>query len=356
MTTTKGDYSKSVILDAPGKLILERIPVPIISGEIELCEMRAVGICGSDIRYFEGENPWALHTLGKNLPSPPGMVLGHEVAAVTRRDGEEVRVAILAYKSCGVCRYCREGNENLCSDMEHFGHSAGWGDMQHFPGGMAERFTIWRDFAYPLPGKISYEEATFLDGLAVALHSLDVGGMSPGKRIAAIGLGPIGMLACLAAQALGAESVTGCDTSAFPLELADRVGLGELILGDATDLSNHIDRSDRVDIVIDTVGSDDSIASGLGILEKSGSHVLLAVHEHPIPIQGTALSGERRIVTSSNNRYSDFPRAIEMLDSGAISVGPLITHRFRLSDVAEAFSLMQDKQKNRAFKVVIIPD
>ena len=109
-------------------------------------------------------------------------------------------------------------------------------------------------------------------------------------------------------------------------------------------------------MVIDTVGSEESIVSGLRMLEKGGSHVLLAVHENPIPILGTALSGERRIITSSNNRYNDFPRAIEMLGSGAFSVEPLITHRFRLSDVDKAFSLMLEKEKNRAFKVIIVPD
>ena len=356
MQTSKDDLSTSVILEAPGKLALKRIVVPTIPGEIEYCEMRAVGICGSDVRYFEGENPWSLHTLGKNLPSPPGMVLGHEVAAVTHRGGEEVRVAILAYKSCGKCRYCREGNENLCSDMEHFGHSAGWGDMEHFPGGMAERFTIWRDFAYPIPDTISFGAATFLDGLAVALHSLDVGGMEPGKRVAAIGLGPIGMLAALAATADGAGNVTGCDTSAFPIELAENVGLGSMLHGNATDLANAVGRSEPVDIVIDTVGSEESIVSGLRMLEKRGVHVLLAVHENPIPVLGTALSGERSIITSSNNRYRDFPRAIELLAKQAFSVEPLITHRFPLSDVSAAFSVMLDKENRRAFKVIIIPD
>ena len=349
------EKSPSVILERPGKLSVREIPIPIIPGDIEYVDMRAVGICGSDVRYYLGENPWALHTLGRNVPSPPNMVLGHEVAGVATRDGRAVPVAILAYKACGHCRYCLAGDENLCSDMEHFGHSAGWREMEYFPGGMANRFTIWKDFAYELPGTIGLEEATFLDGLAVALHALDQGGISDGKRVASIGLGPIGMLASLAAKASGASFVTGCDTAPFPVELARTSGIEDAMQGGPADLSRRLGDGSTVDIVIDTVGTAESIEYGLRMLEKKGRLVLLAVHEDDVPVRGTRLSGERSIVTSSNSRYPDFPRAIELLASRAFDVSPLVTHRFCLKDIQRAFDLLLNKQNERVFKVVIVP-
>ena len=136
----------SVILKKPHVLAVENIPIPAIAGPSVRVRMQACGICGSDARYYQGDNPWSLHTLGKNLPSPPDMVLGHEVAGIVHEGKKERRVAILAYKSCGKCAQCLAGRENLCSATEHLGHSAGWKDMRYNPGGMAEEFEIWRGF------------------------------------------------------------------------------------------------------------------------------------------------------------------------------------------------------------------
>ena len=336
---------------------MEEIQVPIIPGDIEHVEMRACGICGSDIRYFEGENPWSLHTLGKNLPSPPNMVLGHEVAGVIRYDASVKRVAILAFKSCGTCHYCSTDRENLCPNMEHFGHSAGWKDMSHYPGGMSDEFTIWKGFAYEIPVSIAFEEATFLDGLAVALHSLDQGGFTEGMRVGVVGLGPIGMLAAQAALSGGAQTVVCCDTHSLPVTLGNACGLEHSISGDSRELKHYLQRTlkTRLDIILDTVGTEESIADGLEMLDNSGTLVLLAVHDNEVRLKSTAISGERTLVTSSNNRYPDFPRAIELLAGGNIKVKHLITHRFPLEEARSAFELMLHKKDEEVYKVIITP-
>ena len=349
--------ARSVILKSPRDLVVEEIPVPIIPGEIEYVEMRACGICGSDIRYFDGENPWSLHTLGKNLPSPPNMVLGHEVAGVVKTQDSERRVAILAFKSCGVCGNCKTNHENLCPNMEHFGHSAGWHDMDYYPGGMADRFTIWKGFAHEIPESVEFEEATFLDGLAVALHSLDQASFVPGMRVGVIGLGPIGMLAAQAALSAGAQSVVCCDTHALPITLGNESGIEHCVRGDSGDMKRHLQDviSTRLDIVLDTVGSEESIADSLEMLDNSGTAALLAVHDNVIGLKSIALSGERKLVTSSNNCYPDFPRAIDLLASGKMKVKPLITHRFPLDRAKEGFELMLHKKDEEVYKVVITP-
>ncbi len=348
--------SLAVILEKPGSIAVERIPVPQISGPTVEVEMKACGICGSDVRYFQGENPWSLHTLGKNIPSPPNMLLGHEVSGIVRKPEGDRRVAILAYKGCGKCRYCTTGRENLCDTMEHFGHSAGWKPMNYYPGGMSERFQIWKGFEYDIPESISFEEATFLDGLAVAIHAVDVSRMTEGQRVGVVGLGPIGLMAAQVAKARGAEFVTGCDTTELPVELAEKIGYESMVCGGISDLAHELSarKGAGLDVLIDTVGSEQTIAQGLGLLEKSGVLVLLAVHETPIPLAPIALSGERMIVTAANNHYRDFPAAIELLSSGKIIVEPLITHRFQLRDARKAFATMLEKEKNRAFKVVLL--
>jgi L-iditol 2-dehydrogenase len=349
--------SLAVILKKPGKIAVERIPIPPIQGPSVRVEMKACGICGSDVRYYQGENPWSLHTVGKNIPSPPNMVLGHEVSGVVHAPQGDRRVAILAYKGCGKCRYCTTGRENLCDSMEHFGHSAGWKPMPYYPGGMSEEFEIWKGFEFDIPEPISFEAATFLDGLAVAIHAVDLSNVGTGGCLGIIGLGPIGMLAAQVGRARGAELVAGCDTTALPVELAERIGYERMICGSVDVLARFLSKKEntRLDAVIDTVGTEETIARGLGMLDKSGVLVLLAVHEKPVSFAPIALSGERRIVTAANNEYKDFPAAIELMASGRIVVEPLITHRFSLRNARRAFNTMLEKEKKRAFKIILHP-
>ncbi len=351
------ETSFAVILERPEKIAVKHIPIPPVPGPSVRVEMRACGICGSDVRYYQGENPWSLHTLGKNVPSPPNMVLGHEVAGVIRTPEGERRVAILAYKACGVCEYCQTGRENLCSDMEHFGHSAGWSPMPYYPGGMSEQFDIWEGFAYEIPDSISFEEATFLDGLAVAIHAVNQGNLQAGQQFGVLGLGPIGMLAAQVAAAKGAAYVTGCDTSGVPVQLAAQVGLHEMIQTDSEGFRTSFQENNQggLDVIIDTVGVPESIQDGLSLLNKSGTLVLLAVHEQSTSIASVLLSGERKLVTSSNSKYHEFPEAIELMASDNIKVKPLITHRFHLQEAPQAFETMLNKEKYQAYKVILSP-
>jgi len=320
--------------------------------------MKACGICGSDARYFQGENPWSLHTLGRNTPSSPNMVLGHEIAGVVESPKGARRVAILAFKSCGTCPDCLAGQENLCGSMQHLGHSAGWDEMPHYPGGMAEQFEIWKGFEYDIPDSVSFEEATFLDGLAVAIHAVGRGGLARGDSVGIIGLGPIGLMAAQVALARGAAHVVGCDIDPLPVLLSRRVGVEDVVQGGPDLLAAGASgqpASTGLDLVIDTVGSEGSIQSGLGVLRKSGTLVLLAVHEKPVRIRPALLSGERRVVTSSNNRYDDFCKAIQMVAEGTVRVAPLITHRFPLVDARKAFEVMLGKTEYGAYKVILHP-
>ena len=345
----------AVVLKRPGDLRVERIAVPSIPGPSVRVEMRACGICGSDVRYLQGENPWALHTLGVDVPSPPNMVLGHEVSGIVRGAGGDRRVAILAYKACGQCAYCRSGRENLCDDTQHFGHGAGWDAMAYYPGGMSERFDIWQGSAHDIPDAISFESATFLDGLAVAIHAVNQAGVRRGCRAAFVGLGPIGLLAAQVARAKGAGSCRGCDAERLPVGLAREVGLDGMIHGTSADLASPAGAAGGFDVVVDTVGSAESIQDGLSMLDKSGALALLAVHQEAAPIRPIALSGERRLVTSANNSYAEFAEAIDLLASGAVRVEPLVTHRFALAHAREAFDAMLHKADRGAYKVMLHP-
>jgi threonine dehydrogenase-like Zn-dependent dehydrogenase len=219
-----------------------------------------------------------------------------------------------------------------------------------------EEFEIWRGFEYDIPDSISFEEAVFLDGLGVAIHAVDRAGVAPGARVGCIGLGPIGLMAAQVAAARGAAEVLGCDIDPLPAALAKEVGIERVLEGDAGAFREFSKKqAGELDAVVDTVGTEASFEAGLASLAKAGSLVLLAVHEHPVQLPPVALSGERRILTSANCMYTDFPIAIQMLAEKQVQVAPLITHRFHLTDAPKAFELMLNKRESGAYKIILHP-
>jgi 2-desacetyl-2-hydroxyethyl bacteriochlorophyllide A dehydrogenase len=347
------DLRLSVVYKGPDRIVAERIPIPTIPGPSRRVELRAAGICGSDVRYLEGHNPWSLQTLGREIPPPPSMVLGHEICGYDRDRGS--RVAILAFKSCGECPECLSGAENLCGRMQHFGHSAGWPEMEYYPGGMAEEFEIWDGFAHEIPVAISDEAATFLDGLAVALHASRLGGVHVGSRVGVIGLGPIGMLIAQAAQINGARRVVASDIYQLPIELGKAIGIEECVDGSASSSALGPGPRASLDVIFETTGEPRSIADAVTFLAPGGRLVLMAAHADALGFPATSLSGERSIISSANNTYGDFHAAIDLLASGQIRVEPLVTHRFRLARAVQAFEVMRNKRQERAYKVILVP-
>ena len=172
---------KAVVLTKPRNLELLDIPLPKLSKENHvLIKVEACGICGSDLRYWNGENPWALHTLGKHVENPANMVMGHEFAGeVVQVNSPKYkhylgqRVGVQSYRVCGKCSFCTSGRENLCRDMIHIGHAQGWGKMDYYPGAYAEYCLGWADLLHPISKEISSAEAALSDILCVAVHVVD---------------------------------------------------------------------------------------------------------------------------------------------------------------------------------------
>lgn len=124
----------AAVLKKPFILELEDVSKPTPKGDEVLIKVGACGVCGSDVRYFQGKNPWALHTLGEDRANPPDMILGHEVSGTVVEVGDEVfidrigeKVGVIAYKACGRCEFCIEGRHNLCANVLHIGHDDAWG-------------------------------------------------------------------------------------------------------------------------------------------------------------------------------------------------------------------------------------
>jgi len=356
---------KAAVLEAPQKLVLKNVPVPQPRPDEVLIRVRACGICGSDVRYYLGENPWALHTLGKEEAMPPNTILGHEVAgeivdigSPAFRDRIGDRVGVIAFKSCGKCYYCRRGLHNLCMDMLHVGHDGRWRGVEYIPGGYAEYMPLWEDKAHPIPRHISYEEATQLDGLAVAVHAVNRANIASGEHVAVIGSGAIGLMVMQVARAMGATYVVAIDVRETPLDVAIKLGADSALNAKKSDIVKEILKEtghEGVNIVFDTVGTESTVVQGLKMLVRGGRLILVALSRRTITLDFTVLSGERLITSSANNLYHEYTTAVELLSSGRVRVKPFITHVFSLDEIQEAFKVALNKEDYDAIKVIIKP-
>jgi len=360
------EKTRIVVLERKGKISLKEVPVMHPKSGWDLIKVGACGICGSDVRYYFGENPWALHTLGINEPMPANSVLGHEVAGTIVEVGDlenesriGERVGIIAFDTCKKCYYCRRSLHNLCENTLHVGHDSRWKGWDYNPGGYADYMLIWDDKAHAIPDNISFVEATQLDGLAVAVHANNRGNVKTGDNVLVLGLGAIGQMVSQVAKARGALKVIGADIWEKPLEIASKIGVDVIVNSKKEDLLKIVMNETNnigANVVFDTVGTAESFMVGMKTLARAGTYVLLAVSEEEVKIPLTFFAGERVVTTSANNLFPEYTTAVELLSSGRVKVKPFITHVFKLSEVYEAFKIAVNKEEYDAIKVVLVPD
>ena len=356
---------KAIVLKKPKILELMEIPQPKLTAENHvLIKVRTCGICGSDLRYWAGENPWALHTLGKHVDNPPNMVMGHELAGdvvkVNSAKHEHFlgkRVGVQTYRVCEKCSFCKSGRENLCRNMIHIGHAQGWGEMEFYPGGYAEYCLGWADLLHPIPDQVSFAEAAMADILCVAVHVVGRTRIYEGANVLCIGGGPAGLGIAQVAKVRGVKNIFLSDPSPLARQVINQFKEFVVIDPNKDNVAEVIEKTigqQKCAAIFDSVGSADTLNMALPLLEESGTYVNLAVHNTPVTFNALALGSERTITTSSNAFYRDLTKVFELLNSGAINVMPWITHRYPLKDFKKAFDLLLQSPK-AAYKVVFEP-
>lgn len=305
-------------------------------GEVTL-QVTAVGLCGSDRHwYLDG-------SLGGTAVADP-LVLGHEMAAVIA-DGPEAgtRVAVEPAIPCGSCSTCRSGRAELCPTAQFAGHAG-------TDGGLRTRMTWPRHLVRPIPDTIADAEASVLEALGVALNAVDLGAVEPSSRVAVLGAGPIGLLVIRALQAAGVGDVVAAEP--LPHRAAAAVAAGARLLDDP---SAPDDPNGEVDVVIECAGTDAAVSRATQLARPGGRIVLVGI---PDGDRTTFTASEARrkgltFVMCRRMRVGDLDRAIALVGDGTIDVAPLITHRYSLDEVGDAFETLVDR---RGIKVVVLPN
>lgn len=211
---------RAAVYGGPGRIAVESRPILPPAPDQLVLEVRACGLCGTDVHILDGE-----------YPATPNIALGHECAGVVVEVGAAVRefrpgdrVAIDPNTACRACAACRRGDGHLCAHLEALGVTR--------DGGFAERCVVPAAQAYQLPDDMDFEAAALAEPLSCCLHGLDLAGVRSGNRVIVLGAGPIGLLMTQLVRAAGAAWILVADPVASKRELAGRLG-ADLVLGPA---------------------------------------------------------------------------------------------------------------------------
>jgi len=319
---------------------------PVGPGEV-LLKLGAGGICGSDLHYyFEGRN-------GNFIVREP-LIPGHEASAVVAGVGPGVtrvrvgdKVAVSPSHACGRCEGCREGREQLCSNMKFLGSAS---LFPHVQGMFQEYFVMGERQCYPVAGDITLGELAFAEPLAVGLHAVNRGGDLLGKSVLITGAGTIGCVTVLAARLAGARKVTVSDILDRPLEQARVVG-ADAALHAARDAAALA--SPQFDVCYEVSGSFAALKTCMAAVKRGGVVVQVGTLPHePLPFVVNEVMAKEVDLRGAFRWGIEFDWAVDYLSTRRVDVRPLLSGQYPLKDAVAAFHAAADKNKSTKVQVV----
>jgi 2-desacetyl-2-hydroxyethyl bacteriochlorophyllide A dehydrogenase len=334
-----------------GAVELIDVPKPTLGYGQVMVEVKAVGVCGSDVHFYRGRYDAYLN---------PPVVLGHEFAGVVTELGEGAdaldigsRVTVETHaKVCGRCRFCRTGQYNLCMKRLAFGYGTN--------GAFTKYVAAPSGRAHELPKGISFEEGALTEPTAVVHHSIVYRTpLHPGSNVVILGPGPIGLLALQMSKrmGIGLAIVTGLSTDRMRLDLAERLGADATIEVEKEDAVARVkDMTDGygADVVFETSGSAPGMKQAIQMVRNGGQITRIGhgagemrVDLDPITVRQITLQG------TFSHTWGNWDGALRAMSSGGISVKDLITHKFQISDWRKAFDLME---KQECVKIILYPE
>ena len=327
---------------------LEERPVPHIgSGEV-LVKIEACGICGTDAGMYDGKIGYGEHTVGK--------IFGHEATGIVHDVGGDVRrvetgdrVVVAPVYYCGECMHCIAGDENLCMNWVCIGEEA--------DGGYAEYIRVPERQVYSLPDNIGFVEGTLLaDPVPTPLHAMrSRAHIKPGDSVAVWGTGPQGFCALQIAKLSGATVVV-IARKKEKLLLARKLGADAVVNSETEDVRESLLHlyPYGVDFCIESGGYPEAVSQALACVKRGGRIVMIGLQK-PLTVDiEDMLWGEKELVASVSSTYREFEIGIQLAGAKQIYLKPLVTHRFSLESIKEAFDLLT-RRDEVVIKAVVIP-
>lgn len=333
---------KVAVMLGIGKMGFEERDIPQPKDDEVLVKLEYVGICGSDLHYYESG------AIGDYVVKPP-FVLGHEPGGTVVEVGKNVthlkvgdRVALEPGKTCGHCEFCKTGRYNLCPDVVFFATPPVDGVFQEYVAHEA-------GLCFKLPDNVSTMEGALIEPLAVGFHAARQGGAQAGQVAVVTGAGCIGLVSMMALKAMGVSKVYSVDVMDKRLDKALELGADGVINGsreDAVKKVMELTGSMGCDLVIETAGTEITTRQAVQMTKKGATIVLVGYSktgEIKMPIS-LALDKELTFKTVFRYRHI-YPMAIDAVASGRVNLKGIVTNEFALDDIQEA---MDESVNNKA--------
>ena len=339
---------KAGVVYGPRDIRVEEVEMPSPGPGEVLLEVKAAGVCGSDLHFHRSDA----------ASTPTGRIMGgHELSGRIAAVGEGVtrvevghRVGVEPLLGCGECQYCAMGYYHLCNKLTHPG------------GGFREYTVILEDKIFPLPDNVSYDEAATLDCLAVGVHAVHRGGVTITDSVAVIGDAAIGLSTLEVARAAGAKGTVLIGHHQSNLEIGKKVGADIVVNSVESDGIEDIMQftdGEGCDLVFETVGGmADTMETAVKITKTGGTIVVIGMFRKPVPLNfGRLMRNEIDIICSWSystwDGVPEFEIAMDLLARGELDAESLITHRFPIDRISEAFHAALNKGESGALKVLI---
>jgi 2-desacetyl-2-hydroxyethyl bacteriochlorophyllide A dehydrogenase len=300
-------------------------------GEV-LLRIRRVGVCGTDLHIFNGNQPFLAYP----------RVMGHEISGTVDEApaGSPLRpgdtVFVMPYLSCGQCVACRQGKTNCCVNIQVLG--------VHRDGAFTEYMSLPAQFVRRADG-VSLDQAAMVEFLAIGAHAVRRADVQPGQRVLVVGTGPIGMAALLFAGLRGGQ-VTALDTRAERVDFCKQhLGAHAGVLIGANDLDelHALTQGDFYDVVFDATGNARAMERGFQFIAHGGKYVMVSVVRDNITFSDPEFhKREATLLGSRNATMEDFETVLEAMRSGKVPTSALNTHRMPLAQVPTQFATLLD--------------
>ncbi|MGB8450771.1 MAG: NAD(P)-dependent alcohol dehydrogenase [Anaerocolumna sp.] len=343
--------NKAIFMHGTNDMVWKEIDMPVVQDKDVLVKVDIVGICGSDVHYYQ-------HGRIGDFVVNGDFILGHECAGEIVEVGKDVknlkvgdRVALEPGKTCGKCEFCKSGQYNLCPDVEFFA-------TPPYHGVFANYVAHPEDMCFKLPENVSNLEGALVEPLAVGLHATGKGNVKLGDTVVIFGTGCIGLVTLLSAKARGAAKIIVVDVLANRLETAKRLGATHVINAREENVLTKIDEitdGQGAHVVIDTAGAEITVKQTADVVKSGGTIVLVGMTpKDEIEFNFMKLMGKEGELKTIFRYRNLYPVAINAIASGAINVKDIVSHEFDFEQTKEAFDFVVNNAKDVVKAVIKI--
>jgi alcohol dehydrogenase len=342
---------KALVYDGPGRHAWEEVPDPQIADPTDaVVRIDAVTICGTDLHILKGDVPTC----------EPGRVLGHEAVGTITQVGSAVRdrnvgdrVLISCITSCGTCPSCRSGSYGQCVG------GGGWVLGHRIDGVQAEQARIpFADTStYVLPEGVRDEDALLLADIFPTAFEVGVtkGQVQPGDTVVVVGAGPIGLAVVITAQLLSPTHIVVVDPTPSRLDAAKRLGATVTVSGadEARIAVAELTAGRGADVAIEAVGVPETFELCTELVRAGGRVANVGVHGKPATLHLETLWIRNVAITTGLVDTFTTPTLLRMMAAGQISSGGLVTHRYGIAEMMDAYDVFADAAASQALKVAL---